>query len=94
MRKGTIIRENSKKKRPFSFKKQVYFNVFNVFTHKPYLFYCTFLVSVQGQIFVNNLCVRIIIFLLLRLVKRATNLFNNRTLAIHPASTTFGFFTP
>ena len=29
----------------------------------------------------------------LRLVKRATNLFDNRTLAIHPASTIFGPFT-
>jgi len=30
----------------------------------------------------------------LRLVHRATNLFDNRTLAIHPASTIFGLFTP
>ncbi|MDE5796179.1 MAG: PLP-dependent transferase, partial [Muribaculaceae bacterium] len=30
----------------------------------------------------------------LKLVKRATNLFDNRTLAIHPASTIFGPFTP
>lgn len=30
----------------------------------------------------------------LKLVKRATNLFDNRTLAIHPASTIFGNFTP
>ena len=29
----------------------------------------------------------------LKLVKRATNLFDNRTLAIHPASTIFGNFT-
>lgn len=30
----------------------------------------------------------------LQLVKRATNLFDNKTLAIHPASTIFGPFTP
>ena len=30
----------------------------------------------------------------LKLIKRATNLFDNRTLAIHPASTIFGNFTP
>jgi O-acetylhomoserine sulfhydrylase len=29
----------------------------------------------------------------LRVIHRATNLFDNRTLAIHPASTIFGFFT-
>ena len=29
----------------------------------------------------------------LKLVKRATNLFDNRSLAIHPASTIFGNFT-
>jgi len=30
----------------------------------------------------------------LKLVKRATNLFDNKTLAIHPASTIYGTFTP
>lgn len=30
----------------------------------------------------------------LKLIRRATNLFDNRTLAIHPASTIFGLFTP
>ena len=30
----------------------------------------------------------------LKLIKRATNLFDNKTLAIHPASTIFGTFTP
>ena len=30
----------------------------------------------------------------LQLIKRATNLFDNRSLAIHPASTIFGPFTP
>ena len=30
----------------------------------------------------------------LKLIKRATNLFENKTLAIHPASTIFGTFTP
>ena len=30
----------------------------------------------------------------LKLVHRATNLFDNRTLAIHPYSTIFGNFTP
>ena len=30
----------------------------------------------------------------LRLIRRATNLFDNKTLAIHPASTIFGPFTP
>ncbi len=30
----------------------------------------------------------------LKLVKRATNLFDNKTLAIHPASTIYGSFTP
>lgn len=30
----------------------------------------------------------------LKLIKRATNLFDNKTLAIHPASTIFGPFTP
>ena len=30
----------------------------------------------------------------LRLIRRATNLFDNRTLAIHPYSTIFGNFTP
>lgn len=30
----------------------------------------------------------------LRLIKRATNLFDNKTLAIHPASTIFGSFSP
>lgn len=34
--------------------------------------------------FINNL----------KLIKRATNLFDNKTLAIHPASTIFGNFTP
>ena len=29
----------------------------------------------------------------LKLAKRATNLFDNKTLAIHPASTIFGTFT-
>ena len=29
----------------------------------------------------------------LKLIHRATNLFDNRTLAIHPASTIFGLFT-
>jgi O-acetylhomoserine (thiol)-lyase len=30
----------------------------------------------------------------LKLIKRATNLFDNKSLAIHPASTIFGTFTP
>lgn len=30
----------------------------------------------------------------LKLIKRATNLFDNRSLAIHPASTIFGPFSP
>lgn len=30
----------------------------------------------------------------LKLIKRATNLFDNKTLAIHPASTIYGTFTP
>ena len=30
----------------------------------------------------------------LKLIHRSTNLFDNRTLAIHPASTIFGLFTP
>lgn len=30
----------------------------------------------------------------LKLIRRATNLFDSRTLAIHPASTIFGLFTP
>ena len=30
----------------------------------------------------------------LKLIKRATNLFDSKTLAIHPASTIFGPFTP
>ena len=30
----------------------------------------------------------------LNVVRRATNLFDNKTLAIHPASTIFGTFTP
>lgn len=30
----------------------------------------------------------------LKVIKRATNLFDNKTLAIHPASTIFGTFTP
>jgi hypothetical protein len=30
----------------------------------------------------------------LKLIHRATNLFDNRTLAIHPSSTIFGLFTP
>jgi len=29
----------------------------------------------------------------LKLIRRATNLFDNKTLAIHPASTIFGTFT-
>jgi O-acetylhomoserine sulfhydrylase len=29
----------------------------------------------------------------LKLIKRATNLFDNKTLAIHPASTIYGTFT-
>jgi O-acetylhomoserine (thiol)-lyase len=29
----------------------------------------------------------------LKLIKRATNLFDNKTLAIHPASTIYGIFT-
>ena len=30
----------------------------------------------------------------LNLIRRATNLFDNKTLAIHPASTIYGNFTP
>jgi O-acetylhomoserine (thiol)-lyase len=30
----------------------------------------------------------------LKIIRRATNLFDNKTLAIHPASTIFGTFTP
>jgi O-acetylhomoserine (thiol)-lyase len=30
----------------------------------------------------------------LKLIRRATNLFDNRTLIIHPASTIYGTFTP
>jgi O-acetylhomoserine (thiol)-lyase len=30
----------------------------------------------------------------LKLIRRATNLFENKSLAIHPASTIFGTFTP
>jgi len=30
----------------------------------------------------------------LKIIKRATNLFDNKSLAIHPASTIFGSFTP
>ena len=32
-------------------------------------------------------------FLDLKIIKRATNLFDNKSLAIHPASTIFGTFT-
>ena len=50
-----------------------------------------------GDMFTFNLSSREACFSFmnkLKLVKRATNLFDNKTLAIHPASTIFGTFTP
>jgi O-acetylhomoserine (thiol)-lyase len=49
-----------------------------------------------GAMFTFNLSSRAACFSFmnkLKLVKRATNLFDNKTLAIHPASTIFGTFT-
>jgi O-acetylhomoserine (thiol)-lyase len=51
----------------------------------------------QGAMFTFDLSSREACFSFmnkLKLVKRATNLFDNKTLAIHPASTIFGTFTP
>jgi O-acetylhomoserine (thiol)-lyase len=50
-----------------------------------------------GAMFTFNLASREACFSFLnklKLIKRATNLFDNKTLAIHPASTIFGPFTP
>lgn len=50
-----------------------------------------------GAMFTINLASREACFSFmnrLQLVRRATNLFDNKTLAIHPASTIFGSFTP
>ncbi len=50
-----------------------------------------------GAMFTFNLASRETCFSFmnkLKLIKRATNLFDNKTLAIHPASTIFGTFTP
>ncbi len=50
-----------------------------------------------GAMFTFNLSSREACFTFmnkLKLIKRATNLFDNKTLAIHPASTIFGNFTP
>jgi O-acetylhomoserine (thiol)-lyase len=50
-----------------------------------------------GAMFTFNLASREACFSFmnkLQLVRRATNLFDNKTLAIHPASTIFGSFTP
>jgi O-acetylhomoserine (thiol)-lyase len=50
-----------------------------------------------GAMFTFNLASREACFRFLnklKLVKRATNLFDNKTLAIHPASTIYGTFTP
>ena len=52
--------------------------------------------SRPGAMFTFNLSSREACFSFmnkLKLIKRATNLFDNRTLAIHPASTIFGTFT-
>lgn len=48
---------------------------------------CMFTIDLESQ----EACFRFINSL--RLIRRATNLFDNRTLAIHPASTIFGPFT-
>ncbi len=53
--------------------------------------------SRPGAMFTFNLSSREACFSFmnkLKLIKRATNLFDNKTLAIHPASTIFGTFTP
>jgi O-acetylhomoserine (thiol)-lyase len=53
--------------------------------------------SRPGAMFTFNLSSREACFTFLnklKLVKRATNLFDNKTLAIHPASTIFGTFAP
>lgn len=50
-----------------------------------------------GAMFTLNLASREVCFSFmnkLKVVHRATNLFDNKTLAIHPASTIFGTFTP
>lgn len=50
-----------------------------------------------GAMFTLNIDSREACFLFLnklKLIKRATNLFDNKSLAIHPASTIFGTFTP
>ena len=50
-----------------------------------------------GAMFTINLSSREACFRFLnklKMIKRATNLFDNKTLAIHPASTIFGTFTP
>jgi O-acetylhomoserine (thiol)-lyase len=50
-----------------------------------------------GAMFTINLASREACFRFLnklKMIKRATNLFDNKTLAIHPASTIFGTFTP
>ena len=53
--------------------------------------------SRPGAMFTFNLSSREACFAFmnkLKLIKRATNLFDNKTLAIHPASTIFGTFSP
>lgn len=50
-----------------------------------------------GAMFTFNLASREVCFSFLnklKIIRRATNLFDNKTLAIHPASTIFGTFTP
>jgi O-acetylhomoserine (thiol)-lyase len=50
-----------------------------------------------GAMFTFNLVSRDACFMFmnkLKLIRRATNLFDNKTLAIHPASTIFGTFSP
>ncbi len=50
-----------------------------------------------GAMFTLNLSSREVCFLFLnklKMIRRATNLFDNKSLAIHPASTIYGNFTP
>lgn len=66
-------------------KKNKYYKVSNLqFGEKPGAMFTFDLISREAcYCFLNKL----------KLIKRATNLFDNRTLAIHPASTIFGSFT-
>ena len=66
-------------------------------TNKYYELSCAQFGEKPGAMFTFNLASAEACFIFmnkLNLVRRATNLFDNKTLAIHPASTIFGSFSP